>query len=135
MVRHQQLELFIYYVDGDGNGGWLPSSPLGARVEAGEAAAAGSWSVRLMPWRHRDPDDYLKKTGDTFTGGALGFKRTDESSYWSYITFDTPEAWKTAENTHGVIINIGQTNSYKQQLKIQGRSGSELFKLLMTTKL
>ena len=79
-------------------------------------------------------DNYLDKTGDTFTGGALRFKRTDDSSYWSYITFDTPEAWKTAENTHGVIINIGQTNSYKQQLKIQGRSGSELFKIFDDNK-
>ena len=31
-----RLELFVYYVDGDGNGGWVPCSPLGARVEAGE---------------------------------------------------------------------------------------------------
>ena len=31
-----RLELFVYYVDGDDNGGWVPCSPLGARVEAGE---------------------------------------------------------------------------------------------------
>ena len=31
-----RLELYIYYVEGE-DGGWLPSSPLGARVSAGEA--------------------------------------------------------------------------------------------------
>ena len=32
-----RLELFVYYVDDDGNGAWVASSPLGARVEQGEA--------------------------------------------------------------------------------------------------
>ena len=40
-----------------------------------------------------------------------------------------PVAWNTAESTHGLIIDIGQTNSFKQQLKITGRSNRELFKL------
>ena len=31
-----RLELYVYYVEGE-DGGWLPSSPLGARVSAGEA--------------------------------------------------------------------------------------------------
>lgn len=31
-----RLELYVYYVEGE-DGGWLPSSPLGARVAAGEA--------------------------------------------------------------------------------------------------
>ena len=31
-----RLELFVYYIDSDDNGGWVPCSPLGARVEAGE---------------------------------------------------------------------------------------------------
>ena len=30
-----RLELYVYYVEGE-DGGWLPSSPLGARVSAGE---------------------------------------------------------------------------------------------------
>ena len=32
----ERLELYVYYVEGE-DGGWLPSSPLGARVAAGEA--------------------------------------------------------------------------------------------------
>ena len=135
-----RLELYVYYVEGE-DGGWVPTSPLGARVAAGEAKQLelegrinqGEQKQALLTSNigalQTEVNDRLKKTGDTFTGGALRFKRTDDSSYWSYITFDTPEAWKSQENTHGVIINIGQTNSYKQQLKIQGRSGSELFKL------
>ena len=31
-----RLELYVYYVEGE-DGGWLPSSPLGARVSAGDA--------------------------------------------------------------------------------------------------
>ena len=31
-----RLELFVFYTDPDGVGGWVPCSPLGARVEAGE---------------------------------------------------------------------------------------------------
>ena len=32
----ERLELFVYYTDPSGVSGWLPCSPLGARVEAGE---------------------------------------------------------------------------------------------------
>ena len=58
-------------------------------------------------------------------------------SYWNYIDSKTPKAWvggdseeaKATQKTHGLILKIGDTNSYKQQFKIQGRSNKDLFKI------
>ena len=122
-----RLELFVFYVDGDGNGGWLPSSPLGARVEAGEALQQ-QLVGRVDALEARNPDDYLKKTGGTLTG-TLKMKRTDDVSYWNYIQSDTPNAWHADNKSHGLILNIGTSNSFKQQFKIQGRSGRDLFEI------
>ena len=60
--------------------------------------------------------------------GDLTLKRTDDT-YWNYIRSQKPEAWNTSQDTHGLIIDIGNTNSYKQQFKIQGRSGKDLFEM------
>ena len=73
-------------------------------------------------------DTKLSKTGGTLTG-ALTLKRTDDVSYWNYITSDTPKAWQSGENTHGLILRVGTTNTYKQQFKIQGRSNKDLFEI------
>ena len=69
----------------------------------------------------------LNKSGGTMTGD-LSLKRTDDT-YWTYIRSQKPEAWNASQDTHGLIIDIGNTNSYKQQLKIQGRSGKDLFEM------
>lgn len=122
-----RLELFIFYIDGDGVGSWVPCSPLGARVEAGEALQR-QLIGRVDALEERNPDDYLKRTGGTITG-TLRLKRTDDASYWNYITAETPNAWHGNNQTHGVILNIGTTNSFKQQFKIQGRSGHDLFEI------
>ena len=60
--------------------------------------------------------------------GDLSLKRTDDT-YWNYIRSAKPEAWDTSQDTHGLIIDIGSTNTYKQQFKIQGRSGKDLFEM------
>ena len=53
----------------------------------------------------------------------------DDASYWNYIQSDTPNAWHTDNKNHGLIVNIGTSNTFKQQLKIQGRSGRDLFEM------
>ena len=81
-------------------------------------------------------DDKLAKTGGTMTG-TFTMQRQDDVSYWNYIDSKTPKAWiggnteeaKATQKTHGLILKIGDTNSYKQQFKITGRSNRELFKL------
>ena len=73
-------------------------------------------------------NDYLKKSGGTMTG-ALRMKRTDDSTYWNYIYSDKPKAWDQNQKTHGLILNIGQSNTYKQQFKIQGRGDKDLFEM------
>ena len=81
-------------------------------------------------------DGKLAKTGGTMTG-TLTMKRQDDVSYWNYIDSKTPNAWvggdteeaKATQKTHGLILKIGDTNSYKQQFKIQGRSNKDLFKI------
>ena len=122
-----RLELFVFYMDDEGQGGWLPSSPLGARVEAGEQLQQQLVS-RVETLEARNPDAYLKKTGGTLTG-TLKMKRTDDVSYWNYIQSDTPNAWHTDNKNHGLILNIGTSNTFKQQFKIQGRSGKDLFEI------
>ena len=73
-------------------------------------------------------NDYLKKSGGTMTG-ALRMKRTDDSTYWNYIYSDKPKAWDQENKNHGLILNIGSSNTYKQQFKIQGRSDRDLFEI------
>ena len=81
-------------------------------------------------------DDKVAKTGGTMTG-TFSMQRQDDVSYWNYIDSKTPKAWvggnsdeaKATQKTHGLILKIGDTNSYKQQFKITGRSNRELFKL------
>lgn len=75
-------------------------------------------------------DTYLNKTqDDTINGKILSFKRLEEAGFWNYIRFETPTAWHSSNSNHGAIIQIGTTNSFKQQLKIQGRSNKDLFKI------
>ena len=69
--------------------------------------------------------------------GTFTMQRQDDVSYWNYIDSKTPKAWiggnteeaKATQKTHGLILKIGDTNSYKQQFKITGGSNKELFKL------
>ena len=62
-----RLELFVFYTDPDGVGGWVPCSPLGARVEAGEIVQA-QLVERVGELEKRDPGDYLEKAGGTMSG-------------------------------------------------------------------
>ena len=64
-----RLELFVFYTDPDGVGGWVPCSPLGARVEAGELVQA-QLVQRVGELEKRDPEDYLAKgtSNDVTTG-------------------------------------------------------------------
>ena len=79
---------------------------------------------------------YLKTTGGTMTG-SLRFKNVSDSGYWTYIISDTPKAWvggsseeaKATQKNHGIVLDIGQTNSYKQRFKIQGRSNKQLLEV------
>ena len=81
-------------------------------------------------------DQKLPKTGGTMTG-TLSMQRQDDVSYWNYIDSKTPKAWvggdseeaKATQKTHGLILKIGDTNSYKQQFKMQGRSNKDLLKI------
>ena len=70
----------------------------------------------------------LPKAGGQMTGN-LEFKCKEEAEYWSYIKALRPAAWDKENQTHGLILDIGATNSYKQYFKIQGRAGRELFTL------
>ena len=73
-------------------------------------------------------DEKLSKTGGTLTG-ELKLKRTDDASYWNYISSETPTAWHQEQKNHGLILKVGTTNSFKQQFKITGRSNKDLFKV------
>ena len=72
-------------------------------------------------------DGKLDTSGGTMTGD-LYLKREDDN-YWNYIRSAKPKAWDTSNDTHGLIIDIGSTNTFKQQFKIQGRSGKDLFEM------
>ena len=70
----------------------------------------------------------LPKSGGEMNGD-LEFKCKGESEYWSYIRSIRPAAWDKENKTHGLVLDIGNTNSYKQQFKIIGRGGKTLFNM------
>ena len=88
-----RLELFVFYTDPDGVGGWVPCSPLGARVEAGEIVQA-QLVERVGELEKRDPELYVKKTGATMTG-PLSCTRPGESAPGSYILSVKAEGLET----------------------------------------
>ena len=57
-------------------------------------------------------------------------QRTDDVSWWNYIKSEKPTAWdggdSSKQQVHGLIIDIGTTNTYKQQFKITGRNNKNL---------
>lgn len=77
-------------------------------------------------------DTKLNLTGGTLTG-ELKMQRTDDVSWWNYIRSEKPAAWdggdSSKQKNHGLIIDIGSTNTYKQQFKIIGRSNKNLLVL------
>ena len=94
-----RLELFVYYVDGSDVGGWVPSSPLGARVEAGEVLQQQILE-RVEAGEAKQAQieaDYLKKSGGEVTGrldvtgpvfvsdSSSVFKRTNATAGSNYI--------------------------------------------------
>ena len=79
----ERLELFVYYTDPDGVSGWLPCSPLGARVEAGEIIQQQLLG-RVQALEARDPDDYVQKSGSTMTG-ALQVTHPGVTTQGSYV--------------------------------------------------
>ena len=131
------MQLSIYHSD---SGAWIPVAPptgIVERVAMGEAIQQAIMEqiedslVDQATITNNISDlqsDKLDKTGGTLTGG-LTFKRTDDVSYWNYITSDTPTAWHSSEAVHGLILRVGTTNTYKQQFKIQGRSNKDLFEI------
>jgi len=140
-----RLELFISYQDA-----WISTTPLAARVEQGEAVQAAIIEALDDGIREQtrlrsrvgdlesnsatksDLDTKLNLTGGTLTG-ELKLKRTDDVSWWNYIRSEKPTAWdggdSAKQQTHGLIIDIGTTNTYKQQFKIRGRNSKDLFLL------
>ena len=70
----------------------------------------------------------LPKAGGTMTG-ILEFKCKGEKEYWSYIKALRPAAWDKENKPHGLILDIGNSNTYKQQFKINGRGGKTLFNI------
>ena len=88
-----RLELFVYYVDDDGNGAWVASSPLGARVEQGEAVQQEILG-RLTQGEEKQEliiqnigaiqTGYVKKDGDTMTG-ALQVTRPGITAAGQYV--------------------------------------------------
>ena len=70
----------------------------------------------------------LPKAGGEMNGD-LEFKCKGENEYWSYIRSIRPAAWDKENKTHGLVLDIGNTNSYKQQFKIIGRGGKTLFNM------
>lgn len=73
-------------------------------------------------------ENALPKAGGTMTGN-LEFKCKGEKEYWSYIKALRPAAWDKENKTHGLILDIGTSNTYKQQFKIHGRGGKTLFNI------
>ena len=71
-------------------------------------------------------DRYLPLKGGTLTGD-LSFKCNKDGEYFSYIRAQKPKSG--AGETHGLILDIGISNTFKQQFKIIGRSGRDLFKI------
>ena len=71
----------------------------------------------------------LDLTGGTLTG-VLKMQRTDDVSWWNYIRSEKPTAWdgqdSSKQQVHGLVIDIGTTNTYKQQFKITGRNSKSL---------
>ena len=78
-----RLELFVFYTDPDGAGGWVPCSPLGARVEAGELVQA-QLVERVGELEKRDPELYVEKAGSTMTG-ALQVTRPGVTASGQYV--------------------------------------------------
>ena len=78
-----RLELFVFYTDRDGVGGWVPCSPLGARVEAGEIVQA-QLVERVGELEKRDPELYVEKAGSTMTG-ALQVTRPGITAAGQYV--------------------------------------------------
>ena len=75
-----RLELFVYYVDPDGVGGWVPSSPLGARVEAGEQRQQA-----LIGTVGAIQDDYLSKSKGGTIDALTTITHSKASSDSSYV--------------------------------------------------
>ena len=78
-----RLELFVFYTDPDGVGGWVPCSPLGARVEAGEIVQQ-QLVERVGELEKRDPELYVEKAGSTMTG-ALQVTRPGITAAGQYV--------------------------------------------------
>ena len=137
-----RLELFISY-----DGAWISTTPLAARVEQGEAVQAAIIEALDDGIREQtrirsrvgdleansatkgDLDTKLNLTGGTLTG-ELKLKRTDDATWWNYIRSEKPNAWdggdSSKQQVHGLIIDVGTTNTYKQQFKITGRNSKDL---------
>jgi hypothetical protein len=126
-----RLELFVYYIDGNGVSGWVPCSPLGARVEAGEQrqqALIGTVGVIQ--------NDYLSKSQGGVVTGALDITRSSGTSLivrkGETIKFDVAAGGKirclydlSLDNDDTTVVTRGWV---KQQLGSSdegGNGGSE----------
>ena len=75
--------------------------------------------------------------------GTFTMQRQDDVSYWNYIDSKTPKAWiggsteeaKATQKTHGLILKIGDTNSYKQQFKITAEAAKTCSRYMTMAKL
>ena len=117
-----RLELYVYYVE-DEDGGWLPSSPLGARV-----SLVKHCRLRLiLALELLNLSTYPRLVAPLLVVLlGLNVLMTLATGATSQLTLN---AWHTENKNHGIILNIGTTNSFKQQFKIQGRSGKDLFEI------
>ena len=69
-----------------------------------------------------------KKDGDTFYGN-LDFAAKKDDQYWISLRAMKPVAWNKDPKTHGLILDIGNSNTFKQQFKIRGRGNRDLFEI------
>ena len=133
-----RLELFVYYVDGDDNGGWVPCSPLGARVEAGEILQE-QINTRLATVE----TDFVSKTkNSTITDGVLRLEKVEKADTALVLDFKREEdgnANKSCrfidfkEDNHRMMdVRALLLDTRKYNLKTTSSSSRSLARLMAT---
>ena len=137
-----RLELYVYYVEGE-DGGWLPSSPLGARVSAGEALQA-EINTRLASVEtdfvsksknSTITDAYLRfdKVTKADTALVFDFKRAEDGNSNKSVRFidfkDDDQRMMDIQSTAAGYTQIQLENDFKQ-FKIVGKIDGNLGQLV-----
>ena len=145
-----RLELFVYYVDGDSNGGWVPCSPLGARVEAGEilqqqintrlATVETDFVSKTKNSTITDAYLRLEKVTKADTALVLDFKREEDGNANKSCRFvdfkEDNHRMMDLQSTAAGYTQIQLENNFKQFKivgKVDGNPG-QLFKVYTNGK-